>query len=80
MRAAEVKNVDETSWKLAGKLCWLWLAATRTVAAFLIHARRGLEGFGGLAGRGHRGLGMQRPLEDLRRLCRPGSGRFAGLT
>jgi transposase len=41
VRAAAVKNVDETSWKLAGRLCWLWVAATGTVAAFLIHAQRG---------------------------------------
>jgi transposase len=40
VRAAAVKHVDETSWKLAGKLCWLWVAATGAVAAFLIHARR----------------------------------------
>src|SRR5262245_66364930 len=32
VRAAAVKHVDETSWKLAGKLCWLWVAATSTVA------------------------------------------------
>ena len=50
VRAAEVKNVDETSWKVAGKLCWLWLAATQTVAVFLIHARRGLEALQALLG------------------------------
>jgi len=50
VRAAEVKNVDETSWKRSGKLCWLWLAATQTVAAFLIHARRGLDGLVALLG------------------------------
>jgi transposase len=44
VRAAPVKNVDETGWKLAGKLCWLWVAATATAAAFVIHARRGLDG------------------------------------
>ena len=43
VRAAAVKNVDETSWKLAGTLCWLWVAATNTVAAFLIHAHRGWD-------------------------------------
>jgi transposase len=43
VRAAGVKNVDETSWKRAGSLCWLWLAATDTVAAFLIHAHRGFD-------------------------------------
>ena len=45
-----VKNVDETSWKLAGQLCWLWVAATQTVAAFLIHARRGGSGLAALLG------------------------------
>jgi transposase len=50
VREAAVKNVDETSWKLAGKLCWLWLAATSTVAVFLIHARRGVAGLAALLG------------------------------
>jgi transposase len=50
VRAAAVKNVDETSWKLSGKLCWLWVAAAGTVAAFLIHARRGWDGLAALLG------------------------------
>lgn len=50
VRDAAVKNVDETSWKLAGKLCWLWLAATNTVAAFLIHAHRGWDALAALLG------------------------------
>jgi transposase len=50
VRAAAAKNVDETSWKLAGRLCWLWVAATGTVAAFLIHARRGWEALVALLG------------------------------
>src|SRR5205085_2789705 len=40
VRAAPVKHVDETGWKEAGQKRWLWLAATATVAVFLIHARR----------------------------------------
>jgi transposase len=40
VRAAAVKSADETSWKRQGRLCWLWAAATTTVAAFVIHARR----------------------------------------
>jgi transposase len=55
-RAADVKNVDETSWKLAGKLCWLWVAATGTVAAFLIHARRGWGALTALLGERVKGL------------------------
>jgi transposase len=50
VRAAAVKNVDETSWKLAGALCWLWVAATGSVAVFLIHARRGWEALAALLG------------------------------
>lgn len=56
VRDADVKNVDETSWKLAGKLRWLWLAATDTVAAFLIHARRGAEALTALLGETVQGL------------------------
>ncbi|MFO0968510.1 MAG: IS66 family transposase [Gemmataceae bacterium] len=40
VRAATVKNVDETSWKERGQKRWLWTAATATVAVFLIHAKR----------------------------------------
>ena len=47
---AEVKHVDETSWRQAGKRCWLWLAATATVAAFAIHPRRRLAGLRKLLG------------------------------
>jgi transposase len=50
VRAADTKNVDETSWKRAGKLCWLWVAATGTVAAFLIHAQRGWDALTALLG------------------------------
>ena len=50
VRDADVKNVDETSWKQAGKLCWLWLAATQTAAVFLIHARRGWAALQALLG------------------------------
>jgi transposase len=49
-RQADVKFADETSWKLWGKLCWLWAAATTTVAVFLIHAQRGALGLAALLG------------------------------
>jgi len=42
------KNVDETGWKQAGKRCWLWTAATSMLALFVIHERRGKEGFAAL--------------------------------
>ena len=50
VRGAAVKHADETSWKLSGALCWLWAAATTGVAAFVIHARRGLLGLTALLG------------------------------
>lgn len=50
VRGAAIKNVDETSWKLAGGRCWLWAAATATVAAFVIHARRSAAGLTALLG------------------------------
>lgn len=50
VRQAPVKNADETSWKQAGKLCWLWLAATQSVAAFVVHTRRGWQGLHALLG------------------------------
>lgn len=50
VRRAPVKNVDETGWKKAGKLCWLWMAATRFVALFVIAPGRGLADFVQLMG------------------------------
>ena len=41
VRAAPVKNADETSWKQAGKKRWLWMAATQAVAYFKICIGRG---------------------------------------
>jgi transposase len=50
VRAAQAKHVDETGWKQAGQKRWLWLAATTTVAAFLIHARRSFQALQALLG------------------------------
>ena len=50
VRQADVKFADETSWKLWGKLCWLWAAATTGVAAFVIHAQRGAQGLAAILG------------------------------
>jgi transposase len=55
VRQADVKYVDETSWKAKGRRCWLWLAATSTVAAFLICLRRGRDGLQALLGTAIRG-------------------------
>ena len=50
VRKADVKFADETSWKLRGKLCWLWAAATANIAVFLIHAKRSALGLAALLG------------------------------
>lgn len=50
VRAAPVKNADETSWKLKGKLQWLWAAATVGVVAFVIFAQRSALGLTALLG------------------------------
>jgi len=56
VREAPVKNVDETGWKQAGKKCWLWVAATQTVAAFVIHPRRNLAALTMLLGETIQGI------------------------
>lgn len=37
---AEVKHLDETGWKEAGKKRWLWVAATTQAVVFAIHPKR----------------------------------------
>ena len=76
VRQAGVKYADETSWKLWGKLCWLWAAATTGVAAFVIHAKRSALGLQAILGESIEGIVhsdrwhvyLQVP-EDRRQLC-----------
>lgn len=56
VRAAAVKNVDETGWKQAGQKRWLWAAATAQVACFVIHVSRGLVGLTALLGASLKGI------------------------
>jgi len=44
-RSQSVGYIDETSWLQAGKLHWLWVMATATVAFYLIHPHRSREAF-----------------------------------
>ena len=48
---ADVKNLDETGWKEAGKKRWLWVAATANAVLFLIHPKRNLAALQLLLGR-----------------------------
>jgi len=58
MQAQPFVNADETSWCEARQKAWLWVAATGTMACFLIRRRRGGEvakellgaDFGGILG------------------------------
>lgn len=76
VRQSAVKYADETSWKLWGKLCWLWAAATAGVAAFAIHAKRGAVGLAAILGENIEGIVhsdrwhvyLQVP-EERRQLC-----------
>jgi transposase len=52
VRQAQVKHVDETGWKQAGRRRWLWLAATSGVAASLICVGRGFAALKALLGTG----------------------------
>jgi len=56
VQEAAVKNVDETGWSLAGKLCWMWLAATAGVAFFKICRSRSRESLKLLLGQKVRGI------------------------
>ena len=56
VRAAAVKNTDETGWKPACRRCWLWMAATATVASFVIDARRNVAGLQVLLGEAIQGI------------------------
>lgn len=40
IRQAEVKYADETSWKQAGKLRWLWVAVTSVAVGLVVQLRR----------------------------------------
>jgi transposase len=44
-RQAAVNHVDETSWRLKGALCWLWVLANSSVSFFMIHSKRSKGAF-----------------------------------
>jgi transposase len=56
VRAAAVKNADETGWRQANQRRWLWLAATHTVACFKICVGRGKAALGELLGEAIQGV------------------------
>ena len=56
VQEAAAKNVDETGWKRAGVKCWLWAAATKGVACFVIRPTRGGVGLVTLLGASIRGI------------------------
>ena len=44
-RQQAVNHVDETSWRIKGLLCWLWVLASSTVVLFMIHSKRSGNAF-----------------------------------
>lgn len=56
VRDAPVKHVDETGWKENGRKRWLWVAATKVVAVFVIHPYRNLSALSALLGREFTGI------------------------
>ena len=56
VQEAETKHVDETGWKQAGKKRWLWGAATKLVACFVIAPTRGAAGLASLLGKKIKGI------------------------
>lgn len=56
VQQSALKNLDETGWKLRGKKCWLWTAATSVVAFFIIHQSRGRAALKKLLGEKLRGI------------------------
>jgi transposase len=56
LQKAPVKHADETSWKQQGKRRWLWVVATLTYAAFVIHDKRGLAGLKAVLGEKFEGV------------------------
>jgi transposase len=55
---AAVNNLDETSWKLGKRLCWLWTAVNPTCTFFLIHSKRGAEGLNALFKKAFEGIAI----------------------
>ena len=56
VQAADVINADETSWRQARQKAWLWVAATTTLAVFLIRRYRNAASAKALLGRAFGGL------------------------
>jgi len=56
VRAAAVKNTDETGWRQAGQRRWLWLAATQTAACFKVCVGRGKAALRELLGEAIQGI------------------------
>jgi transposase len=56
VRTADFKNVDETTWKLAGSKCWLWVAVLAHAAFFLVRPKRDAKSLQALLGEEPRGV------------------------
>jgi transposase len=73
-RNAPVNNIDETSHRQKGKLCWLWVMANSLVVFFMIHGHRSGEAFKSLIDEWtgiliSDGYGVYRKYVGLRQTC-----------
>ena len=53
---ADAANLDETSWRLKGKLMWLWTAVTKICTLFVIHRNRSAAGLNALLQEAFQGI------------------------
>lgn len=56
VQQADVKNVDETSWKKAGQKRWLWVAVTSVAIFFAVKVRRSTEALRSFLGENPKGV------------------------
>jgi transposase len=56
IQQADVKNVDETSWKKAGQKRWLWVAVTGVAVFFAVKLRRSAEALRSFLGENPKGV------------------------
>ena len=56
VQQADVKNVDETSWKQAGQKRWLWVAVTSVAIFFAVKLRRSAEALRSFLGEHPKGV------------------------
>jgi len=55
-RASMVNQLDETGWRVAGHLQWLWVAASEQITLYQILPGRGFEEAASILGKDYAGF------------------------